>query len=143
MKDFKSFYLYRMPEYRREFPKMPSYDRFLTLQSRIVPIMMIFFACIIKSDSHIAFIDSTPIRVCNNKRIFSHKVFNGLAERGKSTMGWFFGFKFHLVINENGNVVNAQLTPGNCDDRTPVEDLIVKFQGDMFGDKGYISPFQE
>jgi hypothetical protein len=71
------------------------------------------FACLIKSDSSTVFVDSTPIRVCNNKRIFNHKVFKGLAERGNSTVGWFFGFKFHLVINENGNVVNAQLTPGN------------------------------
>jgi hypothetical protein len=139
MKNFKSFYLYRMPEYRCEFPKMPSYERFLTLQSRVVPIMMMLFVCLIKSNSNTAFVDSTPIRVCNNKRIFNHKVFKGLAERGKSTMGWFFGLKLHLIINENGNVVNAQLTPGNCDDRKPVEDLIVNFQGDMFGDKGYIS----
>jgi hypothetical protein len=139
MKNFKSFYLYRMPEYQCEFPNMPSYERFLTLQSRVVPIMMAMFMCFTKNDSNTAFVDSTPIRVCNNKRIFNHKVFRGVAERGKSTMGWFFGFKLHLLIDTEGNVINAQLTPGNCDDRKPVEDLIFNFQGDMFGDKGYVS----
>jgi transposase len=137
--NFKRFYLHYMEKYRSEFPNMPSYERFLTLKSRVVPIITALFMCLRKNDSNIAFVDSTPIRVCNNKRIFNHKVFAGLAERGKSTMGWFFGFKLHLVIDEKGEVINAQLTPGNCDDRKPVDELTSNFQGVMFGDKGYIS----
>ncbi|GHU14781.1 hypothetical protein FACS189449_11940 [Alphaproteobacteria bacterium] len=92
-----------------------------------------------KNDSDSAFVDSTLIRVCHNKRIFNHKVFDGIAARGKSTMGWFLGFKLHLVIDEYGEIINAQLTPGNCDDRAPVEDLIEHFKGKLFGDRGYIS----
>ena len=92
MVNFKRFYLHCMEKYRREFPNMPSYERFLTLKPRVVPIITALFMCLRKNDSNIAFVDSTPIRVCNNKRIFNHKVFAGLAERGKSTMGWFFWF---------------------------------------------------
>jgi hypothetical protein len=90
--------------------------------------------CLRKNDSNTAFVDSTSIKVCNNKRIFNHKVFKGIAERGKSTMGWFFGFKLHLVIDKKGEIINAQLTPGNTDDRKPVEELTSNFQGVMFGD---------
>jgi hypothetical protein len=100
---------------------------------------VLLFLCLRKSDSNTAFVDSTPIRVCHNKRIFDHKVFDGLAARGKSTMGWFFGFKLHLAIDEKGNIINSKMTPGNCDDREPVEDLLKNFQGTLFGDKGYIS----
>jgi hypothetical protein len=139
MKNFKHFYLRCREKYLAEFPNMPSYERFLTLKPRVVPILTALFLSLRKNDSDTAFVDSTPIRVCNNKRIFNHKVFDGLAERGKSTMGWFFGFKLHLVIDEKGEIVNAQLTAGNTDDRKPVEELMSHFQGVMFGDKGYIS----
>jgi hypothetical protein len=137
--NFKRFYLHYMKKYRAEFPNMPSYERFLTLKSRVVPILTAFFLCLRKNDSNISFIDSTPIKVCHNKRIFNHKVFEGIAARGKSTMGWFYGFKLHLVIDEKGEIINAKLTPGNCDDRKPVEKLIEYFQGVIFGDKGYLS----
>ena len=85
--------------------------------------------------------DSTPIKVCHNKRIHSNKVFRDLAQRGKSTMGWFFGFKLHLVCNEKGELLNFSLTKGNVDDRNP--DVINVLTKDLFGklyaDKGYIS----
>ena len=86
-----------------------------------------------------AYIDSTALRVSHNKRTKSHKVFKGIAAVGKSTMGWFYGFKLHLVIDLHGNIINAKLTKGNCDDRSPVEDLLQEFQGVIYGDKGYIS----
>jgi hypothetical protein len=82
----------------------------------------------------LSYIDSTPVPVCHNKRIDRHKVFRGLAARGKSTIGWFFGFKLHLVINEKGELSNALLTPGNVDDHQPVR----KLTGLLFGDKGYV-----
>ena len=45
-------------------------------------------------------------RVCHNKRITRNKVFRDYAERGKSTMGWCFGFKLHLICNERGELLN-------------------------------------
>jgi transposase len=139
MKNFKRFYLRCMEKHRSEFPGMPSYERFLTLKPRVVQILTALFLCLRKNNSDTAFADSTPLKVCNNKRIFNHKVFKGTANRGKSTVGWFFGFKLHIVIDEKGEIINAVLTPGNVDDRKPLEDLLSFFQGVIFGDKGYIS----
>ena len=87
----------------------------------------------------IAFIDSTPIAVCNNKRIHSNKVFKDLAERGKNSMGWFYGFKLHLIINDKGELLSFKITPANVDDREPVPDMIKNVIGKLFGDRGYIS----
>ncbi len=87
----------------------------------------------------ISFIDSTALAVCKNPRIHSHKVFAGLAERGKTSTGWFFGFKLHLIFNDRGELLNLILTPGNVDDRKPVPKLVRKLFGKVFGDKGYLS----
>lgn len=89
----------------------------------------------------ISFVDSTPLRVCRNQRIHMHKVFKGLAARGKCSMGWFFGFKLHLICNEKGELLNFMFTPGDVDDRKPLEyDSFVKeIYGKLVGDKGYIS----
>jgi len=69
------------------------------------------------NSSGISFVDFTSIRVCKNKRIFNHKVFDGIAARGKSTMGYFFGFKLYLIVNNMGEIVDFVITPGNIDDR--------------------------
>jgi len=87
----------------------------------------------------IAFIDSTALAVCTNPRIHSHKVFAGLAERGKTATGWFFGFKLHLVCNDRGELLNLLLTPGHVDDRKPVPKLAHQLFAKLFGDKGYLS----
>jgi transposase len=85
------------------------------------------------------FIDSTSLKVCHNRRISGHRVFKDLAARGKTSVDWFFGFKLHLVINEQGELLNAIVTPGNTDDRKPVPDLLRQMFGNVFGDRGYIS----
>jgi len=71
---------------------------------------------LVKSDK-VTFIDSTKIAICKNKRIKANRVFKGLAERGKSTMGWFYGFKLHISINEKGELVGVSISKGNVDDR--------------------------
>ena len=52
----------------------------------------------------------------HNKRIYRNKVFRNYATRGKSTMGWYFGFKLHLMCNERGEILNFMLTKANVDD---------------------------
>jgi hypothetical protein len=88
----------------------------------------------------ITFVDSTSIRVCHNKRIRRNRVFEGIARTGKNTMGWFYGFKLHLVCNDKGELLSFCLTPGNVDDRDPqtLKTLTKKLFGKLFGDKGYI-----
>lgn len=87
----------------------------------------------------IGFIDSTSIFVCHNRRIKQNKVFKAIAKRGKTSVDWFYGFKLHLAINHQGELLNVALTTGNIDDRKPVRELLEGQSGQFFGDKGYIS----
>src|SRR4051795_8338199 len=77
-------------------------------------------------------------RPCDNHRISRHKVFADLAQRGKTSMGWFFGFKLHLVFNTDNEIVALKLTPGNVHDTTPVPALTRELTGKLFGDQGSI-----
>ncbi len=85
------------------------------------------------------FVDATSLKVCHNLRINRHRVFAGVAKRGKTTTGWFYGFKLHLVVNDEGEYLNCCITPANVDDRAPVPKLTKGLYGKWFGDKGYIS----
>lgn len=91
--------------------------------------------------SGISFIDSTKIPVCHNKCIKRNKVFKGIVTMGKSTMGWFYGFKFHIALNDKGELIDFVFTKANCDDRNPIviNPISKKLSGKLFGDKGYIS----
>lgn len=140
-RNFKSFYqLYICTgSGKKLFPNAVSYSRFVEL----IPLSLIpLINCSNNRMGHntgIAFVDSTKIVVCHNKRINSNKVFRELATRGKSTMGWFYGFKLHLIINEVGEILTAKVTPGNVDDRQPIPEMTESLTGKLFGDKGYIS----
>ena len=104
--------------------------------------MSIFLkSCCMGEGTGISFIDSIPIRVGKNKRIKRNKVFAGLDQVGKSTMGYFFGFKLHIVINDKGELLNFVITPGNTDDREPLRNksFIQALKGKLYADKGYIS----
>ena len=89
----------------------------------------------------INFIDSTTLDVCDTHRIYSHKVFKDLAQRGKSSTGWFYGFKLHLVINDMGEILSVCLTSGNVDDRDwdVIARLTKELYGKLFADRGYLS----
>lgn len=137
---FKHFYQeYVWGVLRDEFPGLVSYSRFVELiPGTLVPLCA--YAQSRKGDvTGIAFIDSTPLKVCDNRRIHSHKVFQEVAQRGKTSMGWFYGFKLHLIINEHGDLLAFKFTAGNVDDRKPVLDMTTGLYGKLFGDKGYIS----
>jgi hypothetical protein len=138
---FKHFYRERMlTQGRAEFPRLPSYTRFVEL----IPMTLLPLCAYVQTRkgqvTGVQFIDSLAIRVCHNRRISSHKVFAGLARRGKGSMGWFYGFQLHLVINEQGELLALTLTPGNVDDRRPARKLGRHLWGKLFGDRGYISP---
>jgi hypothetical protein len=87
----------------------------------------------------IAFVDSTPLCVCKNIRIPRHKTFKDETRRGKSSTGWFYGFKLHLVVDDQGEILSFSITKGNVDDRKPVPTLAKNLIGKLFGDRGYIS----
>lgn len=138
-RDFKAFYMHLRANHLHDFPELVSYSRFVELMPRLVVPLSCYLQSRFGSQTGIAFVDSTPIRVCNNKRIERNRVFADAAARGRSTVGWFFGFKLHLVVNEVGELLGVQLTPGNVDDRKPVPGLTKRVSGKLYGDKGYIS----
>ena len=139
-RNFKAYYLeYVQVNLRSEFPDLVSYTRFVELMPRALIPLLAYLRGRKGVCTGIAFVDSTPLKVCHNRRIYRHKVFAGLAERGKTSMGWFFGFKLHLIVNDQGEILAFQLTPGNVDDRKPVPKMSEKLFGKLFADRGYIS----
>jgi hypothetical protein len=139
-RDFKAYYTeHVMKHLKSEFPGLVSYNRFVELMPMaLIPLLAYFEQCKGRCGG-ISFVDATALRVCDNRRIERHKVFLGLAARGKTSMGYFYGFKLHLVVNEVGELLAFHLTPGNVDDRKPVPKLAKCLFGKLFGDKGYLS----
>jgi hypothetical protein len=138
-KYLKNFYNSPMGEVlRRYFPGMPCYERFVTIQKQAFIPLMFFMFSRMGQKTGVYYIDSTPLPVCHNRRIHRHKTFAGLAKRGKTSMGWFFGFKLHLVFNNFNEIVALKMTPGNVSDTEPVSSLTKDLIGKLFGDKGYI-----
>ena len=141
--NFKSFYInYVLAHLKDLFPKAVSYNRFIELQHRVAVPFMLFmkYRCLGKSHG-LNFVDSTPLRVCHNKRIHNNKVFKEFAERGHCSIGWFYGFKLHLIVNDKGEILSFYLTKGNVDDRDfkVMKNMTKDIFGKLFGDRGSIS----
>lgn len=138
-RNFKHFYLDHVCLYwQGAFPGLVSYQRFVEwMPDSLVPLCAYlkhsFGTC-----TGISFVDATSLKVCHNRRIKQHRVFSELAARGKTSVDWFFGFKLHLVINEQGELLNLCLTPGNTDERKPVLKLLQSLFGKVFADRGYV-----
>lgn len=137
---FKAYYTQHVQVYlTSEFPHLVSYPRFVAL----IPTMLVPLLAYLQSRygacTGISFIDSTSLDVCDPKRIHQHRVFAVDAKRGKSSMGWFFGFKLHLAVNDQGELLACCLTAGNVDDRVPVPQMVQRLRGKLIGDRGYIS----
>lgn len=139
-RDFKTYYIHYVEKHLSEaFPDLVSYNRFVELMPTILLPLCFFIHMQQKSETGIYFIDATVIKACHVKRASSNKVFKGIAKKSKSTMGWFFGFKLHLLINDKGEILAFKITPGTTDDRVPVDKMTQGLTGKLFGDRGYIS----
>ena len=137
---FKAYYTeYVLIHCRSEFPALVSYNRFVELTPAVIVPLSAYLQQRQGNCTGLAFVDATAIKVCHNKRIPRHQVFAGIAARGKTTMGWFYGFKLHLIVNDRGEILACRLTPGNIDDRKPLPYLAKTLFGKLCGDKGYIS----
>ena len=139
----KHFYLEKVCRHMRHlFPKVVSYNSFVELEKEVaIPLALFIKKILLGKCTGISFVDSTHLRVCRNQRIHIHRTFKGIAQRGKCSMGWFFGFKLHLICNERGELLNFMITPGDVDDRKPLEykPFVEFLYGKLVGDKGYIS----
>ena len=139
-RDFKNYYLGLVSVfYKKDFPDLLSYTRFLEVMPRAIVPMCAYFSTLKGKPTGIEFIDSTSLKVYHNIRIPRHKTFDGIAQRGKGTMGWFYGFKLHLIVNYHGEIVAAKVTTGNVHDTKPVEELAQGLTHKLYGDKGYLS----
>jgi hypothetical protein len=144
---FKAYYTKHVQVHlRSEFPKLVSYSRFVELMPTVLLPLVAYLHTQMGTCTGISFIDSTPLAVCHTARIQRHRVFGVDAARGKTSLGWFYGFKLHLVVNDRGELLVFCLTRGNVDDRQPVSGLLKrvkrlfgKLSGKLSGDKGYIS----
>jgi Transposase DDE domain len=137
---FKDYFLrYVRPHLREAFPHLVSYNRFVELMQQALVPLCAYLQTRKGHSQGIAFIDSTLLAVCHPKRSARHKVFAGLAQWGRSSLGWCYGFKLHLLIDDTGALLACRLTAANIDDRVPVPQLLKAVQGKVFGDRGYIS----
>lgn len=146
-KNFKTYYETMIRGYlRTDFSGSISYNRFIELRQESMFLLMLFVK--IKGlglCDGISIIDSCKLEVCNVRREYSHKVFKGIAAKGKTSTGWFYGFKLHLIINSQGEIISIFITPGNVADNNPemLEKITQGIYGKMLGDKGYIGAFEQ
>ena len=142
-RNLKTFYNGFVGQYlAAEFPHLSSYGRFVERQREALIPLWCYLHLRRGNCTGISFVDATTLKVCQNLRIPRHKVFAGSAGRGQTSVGWFYGFKLHLIINDKGELLSCYLTAGNVDDRKPVAGMVKKARrmfGKLFGDKGYIS----
>jgi len=128
------------------FPNAYSYNRFIQCMASVQLELFVFLQISCLSDvTQANYIDAKPLVVCHNKRIHTHKVFKNLAQRGKTSKGWFYGFKLHAIINQIGEIVRIWLTPGNVADNNKnlLQHLFTGLEGTFYGDKGYISSLSD
>jgi len=139
-RNFKTYYQeYVQQHLQSEFPTLVSYSRFVEFTpSALLPLLAYLRTCL-GVCTGVSFLDATALGVCDPHRISQHTVFAGWAQRGKTSTGWFFGFKLHLLVNDRGELLTFALSPGNTDDRRPVPMLVKRLFGKIFADKGYLS----
>ena len=139
----KTYYMdYVCVHLKGDFPQLVSYTRFVALTGRILLHLTLFqLTAKVGEMTGFSFIDSITLSVCRNQRIPQHKVFDGFARRGKTSMGWFFGFKLHLVVNDRSEILSWCLSTGNVSDQDiGVCDYLTRnLWGKLIACKGYIS----
>jgi hypothetical protein len=137
-KNFKSFYFFMHNYCKKDFPNLCSYQRFVEISPRAMHPLLFLLSSMYASCDGTSLIDSTVIKVCHIKRELNHKTFKKSARKSKGTMGWFFGFKLHIIVNTRGELVNTYFSYGNVDDRIALRKMCKSIFGDLVGDRGYI-----
>ncbi len=138
-RNFKTFYTGFLEVYWRQyFPALPSYQRFVELMGRAIFPLTLFTQFKSGKKTGIYYIDASCLPVCHIKRSKRNKVFKEIAQYGRTSVGWFFGLKIHVVINHHGELLAFKITRGNVHDGVAAKSLLSSLEGFAFGDKGYI-----
>ena len=145
--DWKHYWDFIQGYHNSEFTSLPDYSNFLKQQKQYLGVIGMMLNLLLalnrvhytNSSENIMFVDSSDIPVCSNKRISKHKVCRRHAKRGKTTKGWFYGFKLHIVCDTDGNLLSVRISSGNIDDRKMLESLLKELTGLLIGDAGYVS----
>jgi hypothetical protein len=147
MKCFKYYYEQIILKLLRSYWKKPyAYAAFVAQIPRVNLLLFAFLsACRLATTTQANYIDSTKLVVAHNRRKQKNKTFQGLARTGKTSTGWFFGFKLHAVINQQGQLVVFRITPANVADNNHnlLTQLTQRRQGFLYGDKGYLTALAE
>jgi hypothetical protein len=139
-KDFKNYYLYYLSsKHKGCFSKLLSYSRIVQLLPRLMLPLTVMLHCLRGEETGVYYVDSTKIQICHNKRTSSNRVFKGICAVGKSSYGWFMGYKLHIIINNKGEIMGIKITKGNKSDISVLSALAQGLKGKIYGDKGYIS----
>lgn len=146
IKDLKAFH--RTIRMLDLIPGLPNYENFLKASNKALPVLTLFLQALLArnrelNNTDVHFMDSTPVSTCLNRRIFSHKVTKGFASRGKSTKGWFYGFKLHGVCSQEGILESVFFTSGNTNDSKLIEKITWNMRGRFFADAGYLKKASE
>lgn len=138
-RNFKTFYMGFLQIYWKQyFPLLPSYQRFVELTHRALYPLTLFAQFKSGKKTGIYYIDGSCLPACHLKRSKRNKVFKEIAQYGRTSVGWFFGLKIHLVINNLGEMIAFKITRGNVHDGAAAKSLLLSLEGLAFGDKGYI-----
>jgi hypothetical protein len=145
--DWKNYWKFIEGYHEGEFEDLPDYSNFLVQQKQHIQLVMLMLNLLMamnrvaytKGKQRIMFVDTTDLPVCTNKREFTHKVCRKHARKGKTTKGWFYGFKLHLVCDLDGNLLSIRISAGNVDGRPMLGSLLKELMGLLVADAGYIS----
>lgn len=137
-KCFKHYYLCNFNVLKSYFPNIPSYNRFVERIKEVELFALLYLYYNQSKFGGLGIVDSTSLPVCNRKRTSSHKVFKGSASIGKTSMGWFYGFKLHLIIDFQGRIIKCHISAGNKHDLKVFKQISGDIKGKVFADKGYL-----
>jgi len=143
-RNWKDFYKHIKTYHAQDFPNLPTYGNFIEAMNKLSSLAAILLQGFMNvfqrmtSKERLKFADGSKLKACRIKREFSHKVCRGLASKSKSTMGWFYGFKLHIICNELMQILNLKITTATFDERKALEMMWANIFGTIVADAGYV-----
>jgi len=138
--------LYEMinTELRKCFNKIPCYVQFTRIIRKAMPyldlIIEIFTKINAANTQTYCIVDSTALPVAGyNKN--DVKWAQDTAGKGKNMHGFYQGFKLHIIINQNREIISVSTSKANVHDIQSLKNykFIKHVKGVLIGDKGYVA----